>query len=98
MTTTWTSGGLAQSVTTPRNVGENFADWLARHKAAVIAQATINPPDPGTEIKTTWMLAAGGRMSLSHTYDGGETVENFLDSHFEKVWDAWGEFPPEGDE
>lgn len=94
MTTTWTSGGVAQSVTTTRNTGENFSDWLARHKAAVIAQATMYPPDVGTEIKTTWILAAGGRMSLAHTYDGLETWETFVDSHFGKVADAWEEFPP----
>jgi len=98
MTTTWTSGGVLQSVTTPRNTGENLADWIARHKAAVVAEGTLHPPDPGTEIKTTWILAAGGRMSLSHTFDGTESWESFFDSHFGKVWDAWGEFPPAGGE
>lgn len=98
MTTTWTSGGVLQSVTTPRNTGENLADWIARHKAAVVAEGTLHPPDPGTEIKTTWMLAAGGRMSLAHVWDAFESLESQLDSHFGKVWDAWDEFPPVGDE
>lgn len=98
MTTTWTSGGVLQSVTTPRNTGENLADWIARHKAAVVAEGTLHPPDPGTEIKTTWILAAGGRMSYANEFDGGENLESFLDAHFEKVCDVMEEFPPAGGE
>ena len=98
MKTTWTSGGVSREVATTRNQGENLTDFFARHKAAVVAAMNTNPPDVGTEVKTTWAMAAGGRMSLSHTYDGGETWESFLDSHLDKVWDAWDEFPPAGDE
>lgn len=46
VTTTWTSGGAQQTVTTPRQEDESTEDWVARHRDAVVAMQAAFPPDP----------------------------------------------------
>ena len=45
----WLYGGLQQSVSTPRNTGEDDGDWVARHEATVRALKQALPPDAGSE-------------------------------------------------
>lgn len=46
MTSSWVSGGITQSVSTPVRADETPADQAARHKAAVDALLALFPKDP----------------------------------------------------
>lgn len=51
LTTTWTSGGLAKGVTTPRESGEGDGPYVTRHEALVRVLQAAYPVDAGSEQK-----------------------------------------------
>jgi len=46
ISSSWVSGGITHTITTPKNPGESDGDWLTRHDSAVRAAKVIYPPDP----------------------------------------------------
>lgn len=46
VTSSWTSGGIAKSVTTTRREGESAEDFAARHAEEVAALLALFPRDP----------------------------------------------------
>jgi hypothetical protein len=89
--TNWTGGGPSSTAYAEEQA---IQQWIDNAIARAQSNLSNDPPDPAYPIETKW-VSGGAPIEVSTPHNPGETTNDWIARHFDRVRAKMADFPPD---